>query len=381
MKKISIAIFGINDPIWNAIINEINPTKAEIITFIDNDETKWGTYYRGIPVVSLEIVDKNAVDFFLVAALSAYEEVKNQLMEYGICEERIQLFVTNQLCQYCVGDIEDINLELIHKIYFEPRKRIDNIQEYHRIYRIYNKIPAFQDKEEWFSKSNLVSHACGGVVNGKRIEYSNSKEAFMHSIKMGFKIIECDILLANNEIILAHNYKNFYEAEEKNYTMMNAKELLLLLKEYPHISCLIDVKWDNQEEYSFCVKGMDNLIQEICTNKDEYSSLKKQIIMEVYDESTIKIAKDIKFDMFFTQYRNSEENSLMEVANICYKYGIKIIGYPKDWVVGKSKFFKLITDKNIKIYVYSSDSIEEYENMRKLGVKGIFTNYLVEKDI
>ena len=45
------------------------------------------------------------------------------------------------------------------------------------------------------------------------------------------------------------------------------------------------------------------------------------------------------------------------------------------------KFLNILTDKNIKIFVFSTDSIEEYSRLRKMGVSGVFTNYLFESNI
>ena len=265
MSKIKIAVFGISEPILRVIRNEIDPRKAEVIVFVDNDKVKQGTCFMNIPVVSLEQIDKTEVDYFLVAALSAYEKVKQQLIEFGVSKKKIQVFVTNQLCEYCLGSLEDIDVDFIRKVYFEPKKRIQQVRKYQKIYEEYSQNEKFEKcPEDWFYKSNLISHACGGIVNGRHLMYSNSKEAFQYSMEQGFKIIECDmIVLPDGELILAHDYWRFYEAKEENYSMMTAKELLLLLKEYPDVNCLIDVKWENHNEYAFYVNEIEKLIESI----------------------------------------------------------------------------------------------------------------------
>lgn len=383
MDKIRVAVFGISTPILQVIRNEIDPRKVELVTFIDNDKSKQGTCFMNIPVVSLEQIDKDAIDYFLVTALSAYEKIKQQLMEFGIHKERIQVFVTEQLCEYCLGSIEDIDLDFIQRVYFKPDKMTAVVARYHEIYSEYSKVPVYEEaSEEWFQKSNLISHACGGIVNGRQVMYSNSKEAFQYSMEQGFKIIECDMLrLKKGELVLAHDYWRFYEAEEEQYSMLTARGLLAFLKEHPQVSCLVDVKWDNYDEYADYVNEIEKIIKDICKDKEESRILKEQIIMEVYDEPTIRIAKEKSFNMIFTQYRNPESACFMNTVNICYRYGIKAVAFSVCGCFKKEKFLKIVTDKNIKIYAFSSDSVEEYNSLRKLGVTGIFTNYLTEKTL
>ena len=211
MKKVRIAIWGISDGILNAIIEEINPFNTEIVLFFDNDETKHGICYRDIPIMppSKQLVCENAVDYILVTALSAYEEIKEQLIVMGIEKEKIQVFVAKDIKRYCVGNIDDIDVNLIKTIYFEPQKVMNIVTEYRTIFNIYSKIPACEESMgEWYYKGRMISHACGGIVNGKRMIYSNSKEAFEYSVKKKFKLIECDLTcLYNGELVLLHDWE------------------------------------------------------------------------------------------------------------------------------------------------------------------------------
>lgn len=382
-SQYNIVIFGITDEILKVIRKEINPGKAKITAFVDNDKSKYGKSFMNIPVVPLEEIDKAAIDMFVIAALSSYEAVKHQLMSAGVEEENIQPFVTNELTEYELGNLEYINTEFIKKVYFEAGKMQKLLEKYNRTQGRYQQLIPYIDKEgDWFLKSNLISHACGGVVNGKQSMYSNSREAFMYSMEQGFKLVECDLMLMpDGEMLLSHDYWRFWEALEVPYTMMTAKEILSLLKQYPDVSLLIDVKWEDYDTYGECVEKIEQIMTELCVNEAERNKLKSQIVLEVYDEPTIKIAHDNNYEMFFTQYRNPERLSFTNTVYLCYQYGIKVVGLWPEFCYQRKRYLNRITDKNIKIYVYSSDSVEEYKALRKLGVKGIFTNYLTEKDI
>lgn len=380
-----IAVFGISDGILGTIQGEIDPRKAEIVLFVDNDETKQGTCYMNIPVVSpsKQLFDEYAIEAYLITALSAYDDIRNQLMGLGISKERIQVFVAEDICKYCLGSIDDIDMNFIKQIYFEPCKIMEIVSRYKETYENYSKISVCdEDVEVWFHKSSLISHACGGMVGQRKVMYSNSKEAFQYSMDKGFKLVECDILrVADNELILGHDYKRFYEAEREQYSMMTLKELLEQIKQHKEVHCLIDTKWKDYKEYEITVNEIDKAIREAAVDDNERFAMKKQIVMEVYDERTMKTAKENNFEMIFTQYRNPDWQCFMNTVVLCYKYGIRAVALPVSWCFLMEKFMKILTDKKIRVFAFSTDSCDEYSALKKINVTGIFTNYLTENDI
>lgn len=384
MGKMRIAVWGISDGILGAIQAEIDPRKAEIVLFIDNDKTKQGTCYMNVPVVSplKKVFDEYAIDAYLITVLSAYRDVERQLMNMGVSKEQIHMFVAEDICKFCVGPIDDIDMNFIKQVYFEPNKILGIISQYKETYESYSKIQIYdEDTEAWFHKSSLISHACGGMVGQRKLMYSNSKEAFQYSMDKEFKLLECDVLcVGDNEWILGHDYKCFYEAEQEQYSMMTLKELLERIKQYKDVHCLIDTKWKDHKEYGMIVDEIDKTIKETAIDDNEQSVLKKQIVMEVYDEMTIKIAKEHNFEMIFTQYRNPDWQYFMNTVVLCYKYGIRAIALPVRSCFCMEKFMKIITDKRVKIFTFSTDSLDEYFALKKMGVTGIFTNYLTEND-
>lgn len=206
-EKYRIVFFGINEIILNVIRNEINPRKTEIVAFADNDSAKQGRNFMNIPVVALEEIKNDTVDVFVVAALSSYKIIKQQLMESGVNEKKIQPFITNNLGEYELGTLNQVDVQFIMQAYFEPHKMLQILEKYNQRQRQYQSIQPYSDnREEWFWKSNLISHACGGCVNGTQLMYSNSREAFLYSMKQGFKLVECDMMLMpDGELFLAHD--------------------------------------------------------------------------------------------------------------------------------------------------------------------------------
>lgn len=380
-NTVRIAVWGINEQIINVIRNEINPFKSTIVCFIDSCAERQNETYMGKRVISPEEFNHQEVDYIIVAALSAYLQIKVYLSEKGVPLQKIHPFITPQLTSYCLGELGGAEIELLKKIYFEPNFLKKEIKKYIEIYEEYNTIPSYADSgDEWFLKSELISHACGGIVNGKQCMYSNSKEALEYSFEQGFPLIECDILgMEMGEPVLAHDFYNLYEAVEKGYTLLTMKDVLAQIQKHPDVSLLIDVKWRKSEEYAEYVNFIENTIQQFDLSDVEKTTLKKQIVMEVYNEETIKVAYDLGFEMFFTQYRNEEKASYMKIANLCCKYGIGVVGFGYDYFDGEkciAKFLPILKHKNIKIFSFSTDSLEYFRHLKSVGVDGVFTNYL-----
>lgn len=384
MKKIRIAVFGIRDAIWEVIKDEIDPQRAEIVVFLENDEAKQGVCYMNIPVAapSRKTLDEYAADAYLITALSAYGDIKRQLMELGVFAEQIHLFVAKDICKFCLGPVDDIDENFVQKIYFEPDEIIGIAAGYKEMYEQYSRIMAYDETNGWFYQECLISHACGGCVDGRRIAYSNSKEAFLYCIEQKFRLMECDMLRMNNgELVLGHDYRCFYDADMERYSVMTAEDLLHEMKKNKTVRCLIDVKWKDHREYRLILEELERLIGFVTDNDGEKEALKKRIIMEVYDETTIKLAFESNFQMIFTQYRNPDWRYFMNTAVMCSRYGIRAVALAVASCFEMKRFLHILTDKNINIFAFSTDSIEEYSRLRKMGVTGVFTNYLIESNV
>lgn len=385
MTKIKLAIWGITDDIWNSVINTIDPRRADILFFIDNDLEIVGKVYQSRPIYALDVdtlIKLNEMDYVLIAAYSGYRQIEGTLLEKGYPEEKIQLYITENMTAYNLGNVV-VDYRLIDMIYFEPRTKRAEVENYQKAFSRYVNLRGIdEDTGRWYEKGPLIAHACGGYVNGRRIMYSNSHEALKHSLLEGYRLIECDVLgIEQNEVMLAHDYNRFYEAKEEEYTMQSISEMLAELKKYPQVYMLIDVKWSEVDDYTYYVKKILESIRELTNDNIEFEQLKSQIIMEVYEEETIMCAQHHGFDVFFTQYRNPNIKNYIDTIRLCVKYNIGVVGFGLKYIMEHQKVINLFKEKNIKIYVFSTDSIDEYKELRRIGVDGIFTNYLSYGDI
>lgn len=305
MKK--VAVIGINDGIINALFKELDPDKVEIVAFLDNSEDEQSTEYFGMKVSDPEsyIASKFNADYFIITALSAYQAIKEQLERLGIKIERIQPFIPELFCKYVVGPVQ-FDEDLINEIYFDPVKTLEIAHRYQEQYLKYTIYGRFTDERDaWYNKSSLIAHALGGRIGKEKLEYTNSLEAFQTSITNNYTLMECDVCtLRDRGVVLAHENCMLWECKVRNYTTLNLEQLFRKLQEKSFLTVLIDVKWKDHSDYTFIISEIEKNLRKVSVNEESHLSLKKQIVIQVYDEETIICAKASGFQMFFTQYRN-----------------------------------------------------------------------------
>lgn len=369
--RFKVAIWGVTEAIWGCVREEINPFNTEIVTFIDSDKYKHHMVFHNIPIVSLDEFDKDNIDYVLITAYSGMQSILESLIKFGVSKEKIAPCISPGLLSYDVGDISDTAWEASLKLYVEPEKMGELVRRYVDQYEKYSKMKPFNnDKVYWNTGKHLISHACGGYVNGIPHMYTNSKEALQYTLSNGFELMECDVgRLPDGEWVLVHRWGELFDAWEYNYTTLSLDVLLLALSK-EKITCLIDVKWDQTQDYLDFVQHFDDMLSEGFTEE-----LKERIVLEAYDEETIKAAVDAGFQVFFTQYRNPEQDNYMNTALLCEKYGVKVIGFGVQYILTNlKKNIGIFIEKGIDIYGFSTDRPEEYSELRRSGVYGIFTN-------
>lgn len=226
MKK--AAVVGINDGIINALLNELDPDKLEIVAFLDNFEEIQSLEYFGLKVFDPEsyVTGEIDADYFIITALSAYQAIKSQLERLGIRAERIQPFIPVNFCKYVVGPVP-FDEELINEIYYDPVKTLEIAHRYQEQYLKYASYERYtEDRDAWYNKSSLIAHALGGRIGKEKLGYTNSLEAFQISIDNHYSIMECDVCTVRDRgVVLAHENCMLWECKLRNYTTLNLEQL------------------------------------------------------------------------------------------------------------------------------------------------------------
>ena len=379
-KKTKIIIWGISSPIWQAVSNSINLYNTEIVAFIDSDINKQGILFHGIPIVSVDEIDYLKIDYIVITAYSGFQSIVNTLKDKKIPYEKIQLFLSPDITDYYLGDISQLEWDKSLELYYEPQKLKRSMLEYLDNYAKYSKIsPKIINKTDWFYKKYLIAHALGGYVNNVPIKYTNSRESILSSIKNGFSLVECDVIrMPNEKWYCGHDYSCLYSSKETGFNTLSLDELLLIVDKHLEVNCLFDVKWEEVDDYALFVSELNKIIRKM----PNYARLKKQIILEVYNEETICIAYENGYQMIYTQYRNLERKNYMKSAIICDKYDISVLAESIVMILNsQSRKLPIWTEKGLNFFVFSTDSPDEFAQIKKLGGYGAFTNWLMPRTI
>ncbi|MCM1038096.1 MAG: hypothetical protein NC434_02150 [Ruminococcus sp.] len=376
MSKIRVIIFGATELSIRTAQCELDFENIDIVAFSDNNRNKCGVFINDIPIIRSEEITNFDYEYILVSAWRSYNQIKEQLLLLGISEEKIDLLYTEKIPYLYPDEAYIRDCAVLRRMYRNSDLIIEKIQKTKRYTKLWKEYadwePMRYGTAEWCCKGTMIAHACGGIVNGKKHMYSNSKEAFADSLQKGFQLIECDAYgMINGEVVLAHDDRNFNDGRQGVYTLQTFAEFYKKLRQYPEVSALVDIKWVTQQDYREIVDAID---------KDVTHEGKQQIILEVYDEQSIIYARKKGYECFYTQYRNPKAEFFIKTVAMCYKYGIKAVGFSRETALAPiSNYFKIFTDKNIKIFIFSTDSIDEYAEVMSKGVSGVFTNYLRER--
>jgi glycerophosphoryl diester phosphodiesterase len=223
-----------------------------------------------------------------------------------------------------------------------------------------------------FDKLNFIAHAGGGY---KDISYSNSMESVLKSIDAGFKLIELDIFLTDdNYLVAVHDWKNF-------------KKNCLNYQNYINDKPLSYEKFNNCDYH----KNSINLTQ---LNEDQI----KKIFLS--DKSLYLVTDKIRDYKILSKKFSFVERILPETFSIkdyifAKYYGFKnpIFPFKKyNFFIGKILNIKLINisyadfikyekqvyklfNKGINIYVYTSNDENFIRKNINKKISGVYTDF------
>lgn len=193
----------------------------------------------------------------------------------------------------------------------------------------------------------LIAHAGGGINN---IKYTNSLEAINNSIKLGYKLIEIDLIeTSDNKLVGAHDWDHFRKISEcckdneipkledfKNYKINNNFNTV----DYKKINEIFQ-----KNEDLILITDKTNNFDLINTS---FTFDERRLIVEIFGrENYFKAIKnDIKNPMY-----SANINEL----DFIKKHNIKLIAvHSGDFILNK-KIYKKLSDDGTIIFVYSTN--------------------------
>jgi glycerophosphoryl diester phosphodiesterase len=193
----------------------------------------------------------------------------------------------------------------------------------------------------------LIAHAGGGINNQK---YTNSLEAINKSIKLGYKLIEIDLIeTSDNKLVGAHDWDHFKMIS--NCCKNNEIPKLADFKNYKINLNLntVDYKIINE----IFLKNEDLILVTDKTNNFDlinksFSFDKKRIIVEIF-------GRENYFKAIKNNIKNPMYSANINEINFIKKYNVQLIAiHSKDFILNK-KTYKELSDNGTIIFVYSTN--------------------------
>ena len=231
---------------------------------------------------------------------------------------------------------------------------------------------SFEDNHSWCHKENMIAHACGGNI---RLNYTNSKEALEQALCDGFRVVEVDVRLTQDgELVCTHDFpigtmmtrEQFLATKvDKRYSPMDIRECFLIGGD-EKVTYIIDTKSRAD------LPNVVNKLESLC---DEQGLSKDQLVIQIAYEDELVYTKNfsVLYNLTFTE-------DYERVAAFCLLHNIRAVSI-SGLNIRKDLGWKVLLQHNIKIFVHTINSLIEYEELRGLGITGVFTDYLIPADL
>ena len=137
---------------------------------------------------------------------------------------------------------------------------------------------------------------------------------------------------------------------------------------------MLDIKWSTFFDYKQILDQMEMLLS---NDSEQWNyDVKQQFIVQTYDQETINYATKNGWNCVLISYRAAESTWFEKSAWLCSEFGLMAAIFPASSIVKASKYLKFLKDKNVPIISYTTDDIEEYSRLKRLGVVSVITNFL-----
>lgn len=263
--------------------------------------------------------------------------------------------------------------ELKYKGYVD--NYIENLEQADVLHMAENYIFTPPMDGTWYSGTNLVYHACGGIDG---VDYSNSREAMDQTLEAGNKVIEVDFMFTGDgRLVCVHDWKllGFSEIPSYSefmsapvygrYTPLDAEAIVEYMMENPDIRIVLDTKEEQLQDVVAYIVGLcngdtsviDRLIVQV------YAAGQKAEVQEVYEFPDTNFA----FSPYKVPYTTNE------MLNVCYDENIYVVIWPS-----KNDNYGSFVSHGLIVYIYTVNRLDQWDNYTADGVTGVYTDFLTE---
>jgi len=225
--------------------------------------------------------------------------------------------------------------------------------------------------------AELVAHA-GGAVNKKT--YTNSLEALNANYAKGFRFFEMDFSwTSDGEMVAIHDWeaafrKKFIVPEE---IKIPTKTQFLALKTTSGLTPLSlegVLTWAREKGDAFIITDVkDGNIKALRKIRQDFGGIQKFIIPQVYSYSEYDEANRLGYPyIILTLYRmRINFDDVVEFSRQKSPFAVTM-----PWQVAQAGLSYYLDQNNTKVYAHTVNDIELYDSLKKIGVHGIYTDFI-----
>lgn len=245
-------------------------------------------------------------------------------------------------------------------LYSKRKEKKPTIQDWEALH--------FQNDGQWYCNETLIAHACGGNI---RLNYTNSKDALTQAVTDGFRIAEVDARFTKDKVLVCtHDFESTTELPE--YATFMARKIdgrfspmdfeqCRSAAEENNLTLIVDVKLRNEL----------HAVAKYISRQGIPDGIYIQIAAETELEQAAGLP--VLYNLTFTE-------DYARVAAFCLKNNIRVVSISVQRLQ-QNEEWRILLEHNVKIYGHTVNSLSQYEDLRKKGVMGVFTDTLIPKDV
>lgn len=249
-------------------------------------------------------------------------------------------------------------------------------------------VPLTLQEDAWYQSNTLIAHAMGGI---DETDYTNSTEAFKHSVEKGYHVIEADFsVTSDGRVVCAHDFSEFAELPDYDtfmmskikgqYTPISVEDLIADIAQNPDTYLMTDFKWDNSfGSVNHDVETIMNTITDAIAAYQQ-PSLYNQIIIQVYSEENYQyIAENYPYTNYVYTLYNYAYPIYEEIVATCLKYQIPVVTMSKERAT--AEHVEMFDKWNIQVFSHTVNNMGEASQQIEHGVKGIYTDWILPSEM
>lgn len=256
--------------------------------------------------------------------------------------------------------------------------------------------PAPPSVPDW-TEHALIAHGMGGMEGDTTL--TNSREAFVANYELGFRVFEADLRLSSDgRLVALHDWTAFlYGARGrgepdpkdrkpiawstfkslkvgKKYETLDIQDIVQLLERYPDAYIVTDTKDRSLD----LVRKQFALIAEALSSSP-LPGVGERIVPQIYNPEMYEELRTLyPFSSYIYTLYGSNVTEAEVIRFVKQTPKIQAVTMPTSRV--NAAFVSKLSRLGVRTYTHTVNDPAEYDAYRKLGIDGVYTDFLIPEE-